>query len=157
MLSAHGSLGDHQFGSPAYHWPLIGKTLPYWLDEESNVSERSSWFAYIRIVSYACHMLAFEYHVMVTSKPVASGISSFADLVVSCDCHMLVCAYHVMVTCKRVTSGTSPASYRLRSHLLSIPFFAGLPPAVCSSLLPSRASISFEGSVGLLISVIVSD
>ena len=38
MLSAHGSLGDHQFGAPPRYWPLLGKTLPYWLDTNNNVS-----------------------------------------------------------------------------------------------------------------------
>lgn len=36
MANAHGSLGDHTFGAPPHNWPLMGKTLPYWLDEKSN-------------------------------------------------------------------------------------------------------------------------
>ena len=36
MAYAHGSLGDHTFGAPPQNWPLMGKTLPYWLDESSN-------------------------------------------------------------------------------------------------------------------------
>ena len=36
MLTAHGNLGDHTFGAAPQHWPLMGKTLPYWLDEKSN-------------------------------------------------------------------------------------------------------------------------
>ncbi|XP_064395458.1 protein O-mannosyl-transferase 1-like isoform X2 [Halichondria panicea] len=36
MLTAHGSLGDHAFGTPPHNWPLLSKTLPYWLDETSN-------------------------------------------------------------------------------------------------------------------------
>lgn len=36
MVTAHGNLGDHQFGAPPQNWPLIGKTLPYWLDETNN-------------------------------------------------------------------------------------------------------------------------
>ena len=37
MVTAHGNLGDHQFGAKPQNWPLMGKTLPYWLDETSNV------------------------------------------------------------------------------------------------------------------------
>ena len=37
MATAHGNLGEHQFGAPPHNWPLMGKTLPYWLDEGSNV------------------------------------------------------------------------------------------------------------------------
>ncbi len=37
MVTAHGNLGDHQFGAKPPSWPLMGKTLPYWLDEHSNV------------------------------------------------------------------------------------------------------------------------
>ena len=36
MASAHSNLGDHTFGAPPQSWPLMGKTLPYWLDEKSN-------------------------------------------------------------------------------------------------------------------------
>jgi dolichyl-phosphate-mannose-protein mannosyltransferase len=36
MLAAHGNLGDHQFGAPPTQWPLLGKTLPYWLDNKTN-------------------------------------------------------------------------------------------------------------------------
>ena len=36
MVTAHGNLGDHQFGAPPQSWPMMGKTLPYWLDERSN-------------------------------------------------------------------------------------------------------------------------
>lgn len=38
MLAAHGNLGDHQFGATPSQWPLLGKTLPYWLDNKTNVS-----------------------------------------------------------------------------------------------------------------------
>ena len=38
MLAAHGNLGDHQFGATPIKWPLLGKTLPYWLHNKSNVS-----------------------------------------------------------------------------------------------------------------------
>ena len=38
MVTAHGSLGEHQFGAAPQNWPLMGKLLPYWLDESSNVS-----------------------------------------------------------------------------------------------------------------------
>lgn len=37
MVTAHGNLGEHQFGAAPQNWPLMGKTLPYWLDEGSNV------------------------------------------------------------------------------------------------------------------------
>ena len=37
MLAAHGNLGEHQFGASPIHWPLLGKTLPYWLDNKTNV------------------------------------------------------------------------------------------------------------------------
>ena len=37
MLAAHGNLGDHQFGATPITWPLLGKTLPYWLHNKSNV------------------------------------------------------------------------------------------------------------------------
>ena len=37
MVTAHGNLGSHQFGAVPQSWPLIGKTLPYWLDEKNNV------------------------------------------------------------------------------------------------------------------------
>ena len=36
MANAHSNLGDHTFGAPPQSWPLMGKTLPYWLDEKSN-------------------------------------------------------------------------------------------------------------------------
>ena len=36
MITAHGNLGDHQFGALPHSWPMMGKTLPYWLDERSN-------------------------------------------------------------------------------------------------------------------------
>ena len=36
MISAHSSLGDHTFGAPPLNWPLMGKTLPYWLDQKTN-------------------------------------------------------------------------------------------------------------------------
>ncbi len=36
MANAHSSLGDHTFGSPPQNWPMMGKTLPYWLDEKTN-------------------------------------------------------------------------------------------------------------------------
>ena len=36
MANAHSNLGDHTFGAPPHNWPLMGKTLPYWLDETSN-------------------------------------------------------------------------------------------------------------------------
>ena len=36
MLTAHGTLGDHTFGTTPQSWPLMSKTLPYWLDEASN-------------------------------------------------------------------------------------------------------------------------
>lgn len=36
MVTAHGNLGSHQFGAVPQSWPLIGKTLPYWLDEKNN-------------------------------------------------------------------------------------------------------------------------
>lgn len=38
MLAAHGNLGDHQFGATPIKWPFLGKTLPYWLHHETNVS-----------------------------------------------------------------------------------------------------------------------
>ena len=37
MATAHGNLGEHQFGATPHNWPLMGKLLPYWLDEKSNV------------------------------------------------------------------------------------------------------------------------
>lgn len=37
MLAAHGNLGDHQFGASPAQWPLLGKTLPYWLHNKTNV------------------------------------------------------------------------------------------------------------------------
>lgn len=37
MLAAHGNLGEHQFGANPSQWPLLSKTLPYWLDEKTNV------------------------------------------------------------------------------------------------------------------------
>lgn len=36
MLAAHGNLGDHQFGATPIQWPLLGKTLPYWLHNKTN-------------------------------------------------------------------------------------------------------------------------
>ena len=36
MATAHSTLGDHTFGAPPQNWPLLGKTLPYWLDENTN-------------------------------------------------------------------------------------------------------------------------
>ncbi|CAI8024779.1 Protein O-mannosyltransferase 1, partial [Geodia barretti] len=36
MATAHGNLGEHQFGATPHNWPLMGKLLPYWLDEKSN-------------------------------------------------------------------------------------------------------------------------
>ena len=36
MAHAHSNLGDHNFGAPPQSWPMMGKTLPYWLDEKSN-------------------------------------------------------------------------------------------------------------------------
>jgi dolichyl-phosphate-mannose-protein mannosyltransferase len=36
MATAHGNLGEHQFGATPHSWPLMGKLLPYWLDEKSN-------------------------------------------------------------------------------------------------------------------------
>ena len=36
MVNAHSNLGDHTFGAPPQLWPLMQKTLPYWLDENSN-------------------------------------------------------------------------------------------------------------------------
>ena len=36
MANAHSNLGDHTFGAPPQSWPMMGKTLPYWLDEKSN-------------------------------------------------------------------------------------------------------------------------
>ncbi len=36
MANAHSNLGDHTFGATPQSWPLMGKTLPYWLDEKSN-------------------------------------------------------------------------------------------------------------------------
>ena len=36
MANAHSNLGDHTFGAAPQSWPLMGKTLPYWLDEKSN-------------------------------------------------------------------------------------------------------------------------
>lgn len=36
MLTAHGALGEHAFGTSPHYWPLMSKTLPYWLDETSN-------------------------------------------------------------------------------------------------------------------------
>ena len=38
MVAAHGNLGDHQFGATPIKWPLLGKTLPYWLHHNTNVS-----------------------------------------------------------------------------------------------------------------------
>ena len=38
MLAAHGNLGDHQFGATPIKWPFLGKTLPYWLHHNTNVS-----------------------------------------------------------------------------------------------------------------------
>ena len=43
MVTAHGNLGDHQFGAPPQNWPLIGKTLPYWLDETNNVRREDNY------------------------------------------------------------------------------------------------------------------
>ena len=42
MLAAHGNLGDHQFGATPIQWPLLGKTLPYWLHNKTNVSKGMS-------------------------------------------------------------------------------------------------------------------
>ena len=36
MANAHSNLGDHTFGASPHSWPLMEKTLPYWLDEKSN-------------------------------------------------------------------------------------------------------------------------
>ena len=36
MANAHSNLGDHTFGAAPHSWPLMGKTLPYWLDEKTN-------------------------------------------------------------------------------------------------------------------------
>lgn len=36
MVTAHSTLGDHTFGAAPQSWPLMGKTLPYWLDESTN-------------------------------------------------------------------------------------------------------------------------
>ena len=37
MLTAHGSMSDHDYGSKPLQWLLLIKTLPYWLDSSSNV------------------------------------------------------------------------------------------------------------------------
>ena len=36
MATAHSTLGDHTFAADPANWPLMGKSLPYWLDEKSN-------------------------------------------------------------------------------------------------------------------------
>ena len=36
MVYAHSNLGDHNFGAAPHTWPMMGKTLPYWLDKQSN-------------------------------------------------------------------------------------------------------------------------
>ena len=37
MLTAHGSMSDHDYGSKPLQWLLLIKTLPYWLDSSTNV------------------------------------------------------------------------------------------------------------------------
>ena len=36
MATAHSTMGDHTFAADPANWPLMGKSLPYWLDEKSN-------------------------------------------------------------------------------------------------------------------------
>ena len=36
MATAHSTMGDHTFAAAPANWPLMGKSLPYWLDENSN-------------------------------------------------------------------------------------------------------------------------
>ena len=36
MATAHSTMGDHTFAATPANWPLMGKSLPYWLDEHSN-------------------------------------------------------------------------------------------------------------------------
>ena len=36
MATAHSTMGDHTFAAPPANWPMMGKCLPYWLDEYSN-------------------------------------------------------------------------------------------------------------------------
>ena len=36
MATAHSTMGDHTFAADPANWPLMGKSLPYWLDENSN-------------------------------------------------------------------------------------------------------------------------
>lgn len=36
MITAHSTMGDHTFAADPANWPLMGKSLPYWLDETSN-------------------------------------------------------------------------------------------------------------------------
>ena len=38
MFNAHGSLSEHTFSSRPLEWVWLTKTLPYWLDDHSNVS-----------------------------------------------------------------------------------------------------------------------
>ena len=38
MFDAHSSLSDHTFSSRPMEWVWLTKTLPYWLDDHSNVS-----------------------------------------------------------------------------------------------------------------------
>ena len=36
MVTAHSTMGDHTFAADPTNWPLMGKSLPYWLDETNN-------------------------------------------------------------------------------------------------------------------------
>ena len=167
MLSAHGSLGDHQFGSPAYHWPLIGKTLPYWLDAETNVSKPPFHLVDVLVApQVACVtmwllviqcLLVWYYVVMWLSYDCWVDVVVILLMLVWLLVDVMWVSYVMWLSHRsQLFSGVSPFSCRLRWHWSSTPFFVGLPPAVCLSFWPSRASTSFEDSVGLQTSMIVS-